>query len=43
MPYLHFIKTNEIRFKGGQTKGFDVTFRIQFKAEIFDIIKYLKN
>ena len=43
MPYLHFIQTNEIRLKGGQTKGFDVTFQMQFKAKIFDIIKYLKN
>ena len=42
MPYLHFIST-KLDSKRGQIEGLDVTFQMHSIAEIFDIVKYLKN
>ena len=36
-------KQTKLDSKGGQIKGFDVTFQMHIVAKIFDIIKYLKN
>ena len=41
-PYLSLIST-KLDSKSGQIKGLDVTFQMHGIAEIFDIVKYLKN